>query len=80
MSLKCVCPGYNPLLGGQATGSLVLQEKILQQIFSKNVQCTLNIGIEKFLCCETSLYARFATKKKLTEDKENGNFHKSSRI
>ena len=50
------------MLGGRAIGPLIVNKKILQQIFSKNVQCTLNIGIEKFLCCETSLYARFATK------------------
>ena len=54
-------PPFKQLSGSQATGLLVLQEK-KQQIFSdkkirfaKNVQCTLNIGIEIFLCCETSL-------------------------
>ena len=30
----------------------------------KNVQCTLNIGIDKFLCCENSLMLVFATGKK----------------
>ena len=36
----------------------------IAQMCEKNVQCTLNIGIDKFLCCENSLMIVFATGKK----------------